>query len=127
MLAMDAVLTFCFVHIVTWNVVANKPFKTSDVRGMYSNVFIHIEGRRLKYANVSCIINLCEWLLFAGFGLTSANGYRLLGSAVMMSTCVINAVYLSTSADGFPFAGYGINAVYLSTSADGFPFAGVWH
>ena len=28
----DAVLTFCFVHIVTWNVVANKPFKTSDVQ-----------------------------------------------------------------------------------------------
>ena len=48
---------------------------------MYSNVFIHIEGRRLKYANVSCIINLCEWIPFAGFGLTSANGYRLLGSA----------------------------------------------
>ena len=23
---------FCFVHIVTWNVVANKPFKTFDVQ-----------------------------------------------------------------------------------------------
>jgi hypothetical protein len=65
----------------------------------------------LMFHHLPCIIDLCEWIPFAGFGFTSANGYRLLGSAVMMS-CIIELC------EWIPFAGFGF------TSANGYRLLG---